>query len=81
MNLEIFENVQKHYKVLDEIFKDKCLELPFHRDGPEYTAYCETILKPFKQAMIDMMELAADEEDFEKALAIQIFLKNRMANY
>lgn len=81
MNLEIFENVQKHYKVLDEIFKDKCLELPFHLDGPEYTAYCETILKPFKQAMIDMMELAADEEDFEKALAIQIFLKNRMANY
>lgn len=78
---EISENVAKHYKVLDEILKDKCLELPFHLDGPEYTDYCENILKPFKQAMIDMMELAADEEDFEKALAIQLFLKDRMAKF
>lgn len=78
MTPEVFHRVKDHYDELEETFRDKCLELPFHLDGEEYTEYCQLILKPFKDALLVRMVDAADEEDFAKALAIQRFIRDRM---
>jgi len=78
MTPEVFHKVKAHYNELEEIFQDKCLDLPFHLDGAEYTEYVLMVLKPFKDALLVRMVDAADEEDFEKALAIQRFIRDRM---
>lgn len=81
MNPETFHRVKDHYEELEGFLRDKCIELPFHLDGPEYDQYCYMMLHPFKEALQAMMLAAAEEENFERALAIQRFIQDRLGNY
>lgn len=81
MNPEAFHKVQAHYDMLEETFRDKCLELPFHLDGQDYDNYCYIVLHPFKESLLAIMESAAEDEDFERALAIKMFVEERLKAY
>lgn len=76
-----YEMLQNYYKNLEEALQAVCTGLPFHLDGPEYDVYCYMILHPFRLEIQKQMLEAAEVEDFEKALACQRFIRDRLSKY
>jgi hypothetical protein len=78
---EIYYLIKDHYDQLEEQLADLVSGMPVRAGDPDFEPLLDWTLSAFKASLRVMMQTVAEQEDFEQALAIQRFMKDRLGKY